>query len=461
MENNNKVKLSPSDSLSIIQCSRLLCNTNRELGMLVDYPAIASGNSLSRMGGKSQFIKGAVLGGLAAVVRERTGLDLQVVLDAYVEADRLYAAIPKRYRNEQTCRDLINHCCAAGELTPAIATVAVHVDDSTLPLLVLLLLGVLPRVASRDGDVADIQGAYDRLLALLRSVVGDGRVLVTLPVIKHVENEWNSNPGNHNRLFLVKMADMVLSGYGSVASPWAMGLSNREMQEGQFFPDVDGIWVEDECSTVFWRFETVANGHHLYRYSIKGDQRQLHYVKYFVKFFHLVHGHDIALVIHPRSIRYLVEGKPLPNALVAYMDCVIGDGAISLAPLPESDDWFALRKLVRPATAAPHEQLLHDGRWTQCNEFSDDDYRFNLALAAITTRHLYVGTTADGQYYRVPKSLNVALEQVDFNHSVGVLAMGDGEKVYVAFDEHLLYYDVSTPDKMNRLGIELVESISE
>ena len=88
MENNNKVKLSPSDSLSIIQCSRLLCNTNRELGMLVDYPAIASGNSLSRMGGKSQFIKGAVLGGLAAVVRERTGLDLQVVLDAYVEAAR-------------------------------------------------------------------------------------------------------------------------------------------------------------------------------------------------------------------------------------------------------------------------------------------------------------------------------------------------------------------------------------
>ena len=119
-----------------------------------------------------------------------------------------------------------------------------------------------------------------------------------------------------------------------------------------------------------------------------------------------------------------------------------------------------MSRLSRSERANRYAQQLSDVRWKQCNEFFHDEYQFNLALAAITSSHLYINTPGDGRYYRVPKSLNAALEQVDFNHTVGVLTMGESE-TYVTFDDQRLYYDVSTADKMSRLGIEVVEAIGE
>ncbi len=112
--------------------------------------------------------------------------------------------------------------------------------------------------------------------------------------------------------------------------------------------------------------------------------------------------------------------------------------------------------LTRSKNAAYFESLLKDDRYRRDNECGLDEYEFNLTLAAITADHIYI-QSGEGGYYRVPKSLNEALEQVTFDSNVGVIRFEDS--TYVAFDDHRLYFDVTNEEKMAHSGISLVDVI--
>ena len=66
-------------------------------------------------------------------------------------------------------------------------------------------------------------------------------------------------------------------------------------------------------------------------------------------------------------------------------------------------------------------------------------------------------------FYKVPKSLNDLLDEVDFNSSVGVLSFdstSNGQSsTYIAFDDFNLYYDISTSEMMAKHQIEVVDMI--
>ena len=66
-------------------------------------------------------------------------------------------------------------------------------------------------------------------------------------------------------------------------------------------------------------------------------------------------------------------------------------------------------------------------------------------------------------FYKVPKSLNDLLDEVDFNSSVGVLSFDrtpNGQSsTYIAFDDFNLYYDISTSEMMAKHQIEVVDMI--
>lgn len=74
--------------LRMIERTRLLRNTTEELERLVGF-SVGSGNGLARKGGKSLFMKDAILRELAHIAKQETDLDLQEVLDAYIGADRI------------------------------------------------------------------------------------------------------------------------------------------------------------------------------------------------------------------------------------------------------------------------------------------------------------------------------------------------------------------------------------
>ena len=446
--------------LSMIQCTRLLCNTKAELAQLVDYPAIAKDNSLSRMGGKSLFNKRCVLMGLDSIVRERTGLDLCHVLDTYREAHKiLLNYIPPRYRDAETCRHLIEYYCAQSEITRDITSVVDQIEPRHIPLLVLMLLDVLPSPNTRSGDVTDIEACYQRVMDVLTKSVGKNLMLETLPVITHAQEEWQNGEDVKNRLFLIHMTNAIIDVYRNVGTRTALGQTNQELLDNLFFPEIEGFWTEDsqEPSPVFWRFEELSNCDMLYRYSVDDEKGQVSYTKYAVRFIHEEDG-DMAYVTHPHSIRYLLTGQPMPNDLVAYLDCTIDENTITFEPRTETDKWFPAKKLVRSDQSKQLKKLLKDKRYTIVNEFEQDDYKFNLSMVAITREYIYILKHGE-TLYRVPKALNEALEQVGFNHSVGVIEFGDA--TFIAFDEHLLYYDVSTPEKMEELGIELTDAVDE
>ena len=455
--------------LRMIERTRLLRNTTEELEQLVGF-SLGSGNSLARKGGKSLFVKDAIFRELAHIVRQQTEVDLQEVLDAYIGADRICERLGSVANPALFCQHLVWHFYADAEITDDIAAIINKVKAEHLPILVLLVLKLLPRLSAKGGDVKDICRDYRRLFRWLSETVNKDIMMQRLPLLSQIEDEARRSPDILCRIHLISTASQILNSFGALSTRERISTSNKELLENQFAPEVDGIWTENELSTVFWQFENIANGYHLFRYQADSTRKSLVFTKYFMKFFHL--GDDImALVIHPHAIRYLVSGKKLPNSLFAYLDCRMkADGkgkaynSISFSPLSADGQWFALRKLRRSEEEAFFQNLMDDERYEKTDSHANDDYHFTISLAAITSNHIYIGKD-ETTYYKVPKSLHRLLDEVGFNSNAGVMSFkntSDGGPVtYIAFDDFNLYFDVSTSELMAEHQIEVVDKISE
>ena len=454
--------------LRMIERTRLLCNTTAELETLVGF-SIGSGNSLVRKGGKSLFMKDAILRELAHIAKQETDLDLQEVLDAYIGADRICERMGNVANPALFCQHLVWYFYSDAEATDDIAPIIDKVEAEQLPILVLLVLKLLPRLSAKGGDVRDIRQDYRRLFCWLSETVNKDIMMQKLPLLTQMEDEVRRHPDNMCRLHLISTANQILNSFGALSTRERISISNKELLENQFDPEVEGIWTENEFSTVFWRFEGIANGYHLYRYQADSSRKSLVFTKYFMKFFHL--GNDImALVIHPHAIRYLVSGKKMPNNLFAYLDCHIeignegnSDAVITFSPQSADGHWFALRQLRRSEKVDFFKHLLDDGQYEKTDSHASDDYDFTISLAAITSDHIYISKD-ETTYYKIPKSLNGLLEEVGFNSNAGVMSFkdtADGEPAtYIAFDDFNLYYDISTKELMAEYQIEVVDSIS-
>ena len=453
--------------LRLIERTRLLKNTTEELEQLVGF-SIGSGNGLARKGGKSLFIKDAIFRELAHIAKQDTDLDLQEVLDAYIGADHICERMGNVANPALFCQHLVWYFYSDAEATDDIASIINKVEQEQLPLLVLMVLKLLPRLSAKGGDVRDIHQDYRRLFSWLSETVNKDIMMQKLPLLTQVEDEVRRNPDIMCRIHLISTANQILNSYGAVSTRERISMSNKELLENLFDPEVNGIWTENELSTVFWQFEGIANGYHLYRYQADTTRKSLAFTKYFMKFFHL--GNDImALVIHPQAIRYLVSGKPMPNNLFAYLDCQMkvdkgkADNFITFSPQSADGQWFALKQLRRSEKEEFFQNLLDDERYEKTDSHANDDYDFTISLAAITSDYIYIRKD-ESTYYRIPKSLNGLLEEVGFNSNAGVMSFkntADGEPAtYIAFDDFNLYYNISTLELMAEHQIEVVDSIS-
>lgn len=453
--------------LRMIERTRLLRNTTAELEELVGFSI--GDNGLARKGGKSLFMKDAIFRELAHIVRQQTELDLQEVLDAYVAADKICERIGKVDNPELFCQHLVWYFYADAEATDDIADIINKVQPEQLPILVLLVLRLLPRPTAKGGDVKDIAANYRHLFVWLSGTVNKNFQMQKLPLIARQEDKVRSNPDIMSRIHLISIANLVLYTYAALSTRERANISHKEMPDIPFDPMVEGIWKEEELSTVFWQFESLSNGYNLYRYEFDSNRRSFAFTQYFMKFSHRGNG-VMAFVIHPHAIRYLLSDKALPTSMFAHLDCQINTDAengqveaISFSPLTADGKWFALRQLKRSGKDAYPQNLLDDERYEKKDCHADDAYDFTLSLAAITSEHIYI--VKDGKtYYKVPKSLNRLLDEVGFNDTVGVLSFSNTtsgqSSAYIAFDEIQLHYDVSTLDAMREHQIEIVDMIN-
>ncbi len=437
--------------MRLIERTRLFCNTMEELGEMVGF-SVGNRNSLARKGGQSLFMKEAIFHQLCYLCGERTGMNLRETVEAYEEVDAFVDHYQTLLRGEEMLARIVNLYYSNEVSGEELAFVEKKLEARHVPLLVLMMLGCLPRLSARNGDVREIAVLYERTMRFLHKVC---RVptMQTLPALGQAEEYVDEEPERLNRLDLIARVKNVLEAYGAISTQMRLSITNREMMREQYIPEIDGVWTEDEASTTFWYFERLNNGYYLYHYILKSERKELCYTKYSI-FFFSEDEDPMAMVVHPRAMHHIVAGRPVPQGLYAYLDFSQTSEGLMFEARDKGSEWFKVRRLKRSRHARFFETIREDVNRKKVNEFAEDEYELHSALAAITPNYIYLQRDEES-FYRVPKALNVVLEDIQFGDSVGVMQFADA--TYIAFDEKSIYYDVTTEEKMREAGIEVVD----
>lgn len=457
--------------LRIIERTRLLYNTSAELGEVVGF-SIESGNGLARKGGRSAFMKDAVLRELIHMTEERTNLNLERVLEAYVDSDRMIQKYRHTLRGKDVCGKIVRHFYAEAPVDETLQALIAEMERRHVPILILMLMGILPPLAAKGGDVKGIDEDYRRVFSQLRSIVCSNINFRTLPTLTEMEVWANRNPEALCRIDLIDCVYLILEAYGAISTPEHLSKTNVDVLSQQFLPELDGIWTEDEASTVFWKFKAFDNGHNLCRYVLNSERREVTFMEFHIRFFSEEGGGIHAVVMHPHLIQCIVHQTPIPNDYFATLDLTtdeegavdrLGTSTLYFKPKTSDSHWFHLQSLKRSKREHFFQSILEDESYKKINAYPEDEYTFTLCLAAITEDALYIWQD-EGSYLRVPKSLNPQFSDVRFGENIGLIRLHQGrgrqkETVFLSFDDRRLYYEVTTAKQRQELGIEVVERI--
>ena len=441
--------------LRLIDRTRLFCNTADELERLVGF-SVSNRNSLSRKGGKSLFMKEAIFHQLGYICNEQTGLDLQTIVDTYEDVDNFIERYSIRLRGEMLLPQVIDYFFGSGLLSDELDFIGKRLEDKHIAILLLMLTDGLPRLSAKNGDVINIDADYRRTFALLRDLCKN-LPLQELPAIAMMEEEIRRNPKKKSRLHLIYVTNQILSAYSAISTQNRLSFTNRELLNKRVMPEISGIWTENDSFTSFWYFEEVSNGYSMYRYELKDDHRELRYTKFFISFYQQSDD-TVAVIVHPKAIRAMLSGQPMPTALFSYQKFEVENNVLTFMAEGEKKEWFSVSRMIRSAHENFFKSILDSSENTRVNQYAADDYDFSMLLAAITNEHIYI-KHGEGSYYKIPKSLNDVLYDVQFGDNVGLIKFAT--ETYVAFDDKNLYYDVSSEEKMAQNGIQLVTSITE
>lgn len=441
--------------LRLIERTRLFCNTANELEELVGF-SVTNRNSLARKGGKSLFMKEAIFHQLGFICNELTGMDLQSLMESYEDVDEFVERYSTRLRGESLLPQIVDYFFGGGHLSEDFGFVGKRLEEKHIAILLLMLTECLPRLLSKSGDVADIDADYRKTFALLRDIC-KGLPLQELPAISMMEEEVMRKPEKKSRLHLIYITNHILTAYSAISTHERLSMTNRELMKGQFIPDnLDGIWTEDNGFSSFWHFEQISNGYNMYRYELKNDQQELLFTKFFVSFYHNDNMVE-AVVIHPKAIRSILSNKPIPTSLFSYLVFKQAENEMSFESEGERKSWFSVSHLVRSSHSKLFQSMIDSKEKVKVNQFEEDNYDFTVLLSAITNDHIFISHHTEG-YYKVPKSLNDVLYDVQFGDNVGVISIG--RETYIAIDDKNLYFNVSSEEKMAQYGIQLVKIIT-
>lgn len=440
------------DDLRLIERTRLLCNTSKELEQMVGFTI--SGNGLARMGGQSLFMKEAIFRELAHIAKTQTDLDLKIVIDTYRETNLILKTISKRVVTEDFLLHLINHYFREDDSHDDISCVTSKAELRHIPILLLMLMHILPQPTARGGDVRDIKSDYKRMFTLMHKSVNEHIPMKQLPALLEMEDEVRRLPDVMNRFHLIYTTAYILSAYGRISTRKAVAKVNEDLSKMQTKPEIEGIWTDGTASTQFWHFVSIDNGFQLFHYTLNNEKKRLTFTKYFIKFFEK-EKYSLAIVVHPKASRYIFTNQPTPNQYVAYLRWKLEDDELLFAPIYENDKWFTLGRLKK-SNRKFLQQVVEDEQYERQNLFQSETYTFSNDLAAITEDAIYIHA-GDGTFYTVPKSVNEILESVHFGMTIGVVKFNDA--TYINFDDFNLIYDISDDEKRMANQISIVKSI--
>jgi hypothetical protein len=333
-------------------------------------------------------MKEAIFHQLGYICHELTGLDLQTIVDSYEDVDNFIERYSIRLRGETLLPQIVDYFFGSGQLSDDLDFIGKRLEDKHIAILLLMLTGSLPRLSAKNGDVINIDADYRRTFAILRDLCKD-LPLQELPAIAMMEEEVRRNPKKKSRLHLIYVTNHILSAYSAISTQNRLSFTNRELLNKRVMPEINGIWTENDSFTSFWYFEEVSNGYNMYRYELKNDHRELRYTKFFISFYQL--SDDIvAIIVHPKAIRAMLSGQPMPTALFSYQKFEVDNNVLTFVAEGERKEWFSVSRMIRSAHENFFKSLLASSEKIRVNQYAADDYDFSMLLAAITNEHIYI-----------------------------------------------------------------------
>lgn len=466
--------LTIEERLKTIENLRLLYNTKEELHNFVGINP-NNNNSLARKGGNDQFLKRAIYHELAFEALERTGMQIDEVLDDYEEINSLFDCHLKKNKSKAQYEFNVKICetlCEVFAYNKPMANIeepeiqeickkAFDEEDNTtktdIAMLILLLLGIIPR-KGQNGDVKDIVGDCGKLYNFfLKLPYEEERMLIKEPprldLLKQIIENKDENVC---RLDLIRLCREVIFNLKTISSSEDFKDVTKWMEDNMLYPQMDGYWLADNHKAGdgdAWLIEERCNAYVFTHFSKDKKKESFAASIYF-------EADSLKMYIsHPKNIKELIEKKQFNREYMMYlsidMDNIDTPDQITISPFMLKKNWFNINKLRR-VTDEGEIEYLKSTTANYTDKFADDDYSFTISAAAITHRYVYVEDNERECTYKVPVELYPKIEGCNIDDIIGIIKLKD--KRYIGFQNLNLYIDVTSKKDCDESEIIIVEN---
>lgn len=452
--------MTTEEKLDAVFKLRLLYNSGEELLKHIGMKA-GRNNSLSRKGGKDQFLKQAIFHELVYECHNKLGIDLEELLNEY----EFVAHLLEKYRgitaSKAWNRNISIHC---EHLIEALVFNDKKAADEPIEfrrfcdclekenflqqaLVLLMLLELIPRkMNTRQGDVNDMRRTYELAYAFFQNLCSRNVLYEHPPRLYLLQKALEDEDKELTRIRLIWLASGIIGNLAILASSEQVSLNGRRESWNQLWPDLEGYWLGEQHSNEtpdFWEIEELANAYLFTHYFQKNGEIGTLHRQHFTVTFH--ENSDIyACIQHPKSIDRWLNKQKIADGDVIYRNFVMDDNEaprqISFAPFIFDNTWFQVSNIKHSAQG--WEKLTKDVR-TIIDDFEEYAYQFDLCLEAITPQFVYIEDKLLGVSHLVPVD-KYGLEECTLNDAIGIITRGN--KRYLAFDNQMVYIEIGSTE---------------
>jgi|GEM_PF-3988386 len=457
--------------LNAISRLRLVFGTYEELGKFTNFE-VSGKNGLSRIGGSNTFLKTAAYDAICKYVEEDTGANFDAFITAYGRASEFFETyqLAGILSKKQHCFDLLDY--VYGHLKPS--EVANKSLRSLLPkiyeprndrqkvrasLLVLLGQDLLPLYHKGRGGSKDIAADLQAMIALAEEFVSRNRFYTQLPIIETWKRDFQEEEDTRRRYNIYFVFEEILANYSLISDPGQLYSRSRELRDSLLYFGDDTIWASDDKNEL-WEMVSKVNGQILRHFIIDRAAKTLTYEDIELVIYEDDFGPS-AFAVHPDAAIMAVRGKQAPVDKLEEFSLDIEEvapGKMSLTFTPITTSYWLKIHRITMLDETPEEAMAPFSDFTMVNKYPEDEYRYSVDIVAVTREDIFIDRE-EGGYYKLPRSVNAALDYVDVFDNIGILELTATGERFIAIADMNLYFNISTPDRLTKLGIEIVYEI--
>lgn len=417
--NNDYSSMSHADRLNAIHRLRLLRNTTGELSAHTDIQL--RNNSFNK---KAPFIARCIYSEFCREARERTGANLDELMNDYIAASHSFERIAKTRRaqpefHREVLRCLLDERFAATEAAKPYRAAAESLSDVNIALYTLLILNILPSFQAKGGDV-DPNMHLEHLIRLrdyFRPLYEGSRVFGFAPYLTEMyqDSVRHIRKGDlFTRLELIHFTEEIIANLENNHMPSHLLQANRYYAQYKIHPPLEqGLWVEwGRCgrNPVYWMFESLGDDFIVIRREYDRAAKRVTEVRYELILFQ--EAEDISFrMLRQSEVVHICQGRPIPEHSymhgICRMDDLLHPGSIEWIFTTNCYDQFPARMVQTKDSVVEQAEREH---WKTVCETGH--YEYLPVERVVSFQYVYIERTScpaesGGRkilsWYRIPR----------------------------------------------------------